>query len=619
MNEVNNSMNPLNQNPNQFSGNDTNNLNNNMGYNNNNMMNNQSHVNNNSMNFENGNIPNNYSNYNNQPNNILNNGMQVNSYSTNTYSQSNLENQSSNMYSQPQNNDINYMNNNIQNNYSMQDTTVNTMNDVTLNQAPMTSRMDKYNTSNLDNQTNDMNANIMNNIEANNNMMDNNSVNDMNNDIPISSSSLPNNNPVNNNQNITPMNNKNKQKDDTEAYFADAKKKGFPIWIIFVILFLVVIGGGVYYFFVIDTPQNIFSGLLNSKIFEIKLEDYEKTTIDFEGNAKMMSSDEDMKQVFDIVNKLSIKGSIGEDYKNKTFFLNLEPMYESKELLKMNAYYENSNLYLESKDIYDKVLKSELPEETVDMINELFENENKEDVEIIISSIKKGISNALENVQNKKEYVKLDKNYVKKVSIIIKPQTLADVYKSLANDSEFLSSLSKITGETQSDIKESLEEEIEYNEDYEEGNYEPIKISLYVSILTNKFYKAEIIGEEVMITVEQEDDVFSYKLYDEDDIIQVEGSFSLVKNNKTDYSLFYSIDVIEEQVSMEFNIDYSVKYNEDIQKVPTTGAIDINDLSDEDTNKIITNISENENLKKFIEDISAIFSYGVTGDEDYLA
>ena len=38
-----------------------------------------------------------------------------------------------------------------------------------------------------------------------------------------------------------------------------------------------------------------------------------------------------------------------------------------------------------------------------------------------------------------------------------------------------------------------------------------------------------------------------------------------------------------------------------------------------DANKIITNISENENLKKFIEDISAIFSYMTTGDEDYLA
>ena len=50
-----------------------------------------------------------------------------------------------------------------------------------------------------------------------------------------------------------------------------------------------------------------------------------------------------------------------------------------------------------------------------------------------------------------------------------------------------------------------------------------------------------------------------YSVYDEDDIIQLEGSFSLVKNNKNDYSLFYSIDVIEEQISMEFNIDYSVK------------------------------------------------------------
>lgn len=606
MNEVNNGMNPLNQNPNQVSGNDTNNQNPNM-------------------NFINGNMPNNYPNYNNQTNNmndILNNGQQVNSYSTNTVSQNNLENQPSSMNNGIQlNNDMNYMNGNMSNNYSVTDSAANSINDITTNQSPMTSRMDKYNTTNLDNSTNDLNTNMLNSNQTNNmnnNMMENNSTNDMNNDIPISVSSLQNSEPVTNNQNITPTNNNQKQKDDTDAYFADAKKKGFPVWIIFVILLLAVIGGGVYYFMVIDTPQNIFKGLLDSKLFGIKLEAYEQSTIDFEGNVKLMSSDEDMKQVFDIINKISVKGSIGEDYKNKTFFLNLEPSYESKKLLGINAYYENSNIYLESKDIYDKVLKSELPEETVEMINQLFENENKEDVETIISSLKKSLSSALENVQNKKEYVKLDKNYVKKVSILIEAQTLADVYKSLANDSDFLSSLSKLTETPQSDIKESLEDEIEYIEEYQE-DYGPIKISLYLSIITNKFYKAEIIDEEVMITVEQEDDVFSYKLYDEDDIIQLEGSFSLVKNNKNDYSLFYSIDVIEEQISMEFNIDYSVKYNEDIQKVATTDAVDINNLSDADTNKILTNISENENINKFAEDISAIFSYMTTGDEDYLA
>ena len=571
MNEVNNGMNPLNQNPNQFSGNNTNNPN---------------------MNFINGNMPNNYQmndNSVNNMNNIMNNEPQVNA-SMNSFDTNNM----------------NSVNGNMPNNYQMNDNPVNNIYDSMNNIPQVNNDMNTFNQqpATMDNNTN--------------NMMVNNSPSDISNDIPINEQTLPNNNPVNNNPNTIETNNNFKQKDDTDAYFADAKKKGFPMWIIFVILFLAVIGGGVYYFFVIDTPQNIFKGLLNSKLFGITLEDYEQSTIDFEGNLKLMSSDEDMKQVFDIINKISVKGSVGEDYKNKTFFVNLEPSYESKKLLGINAYYENSNIYLESKDLYDKVLKSELPEETVEMINQLFENENKEDVETIISSLKKSLSSALENVQNKKEYVKLDKNYVKKVSILVEPQTLADVYKSLANDSDFLSSLSKLTETPQSDIKESLEDEIEYIEEYQE-DYEPIKISLYLSIITNKFYKAEIIDEEVMITVEQEDDVFSYKLYDEDDIIQLEGSFSLVKNNKNDYSLFYSIDVIEEQISMEFNIDYSVKYNEDIQKVATTDAIDINNLSDAEANKILTNISENENIKKFVEDISAIFSYITTGDGDYLA
>ena len=451
---------------------------------------------------------------------------------------------------------------------------------------------------NVDNDNNNLNFNMdynsndgINNSNISNNMIDDKQLND---------GLLNNSNDVLNNI---------KQNDDIVAYFSDVKKKNFPVWIIFLILLLIVFFGGLYYFLIIDTPKNIFGVFLNNKLYNIKIADYEKINIDFDVNTKFISSDDVFKDMFDVINNITVKGSVGEDLINKLFFVNLEPMYESKKLLSMNAYYEDNNIYLESNDIYDKVLKTEVPDEVVNTINELLKNDSRDEVDIIMNSVRNALSDVLNNIKFEKEYVKLEKKYVKKVSIYIEPQTLVDFYKSLVNDEDFLSSCAKLTGESQSDLKESIEYEIETYEEYiNDDDCEPLKISLYLSSLINKFYRLEFISDDGMMTLDKKDELFSYRLYDEDNIIQFEGDFSFVENKKNNYTFLYTIDFIEEKISMEYRINYTIEYNKDIKKISIVDAVDIYELGFDELGQIMTNVTENENMSKFIEDINSCYS-----------
>lgn len=439
--------------------------------------------------------------------------------------------------------------------------------------------------------------------EVNNNMNQantNNNMNELNNNI----------NEVNNN--INTVNNNFKERDEIDTYFSDAKKKSFPIGIVFFLLILVILGGCAYYYFVIDSPKNIFLTAINNKLSNIKLDDYEKVSIDFELDTNMMTTDKELVDTFNILNKISLTGNISEDLNNKTAYLKLNALYEEEDLLGMDMYYEKNTVYLKLNNLYDKVIKSDLTEEEISDMNDSFENYDKELQNKLVSSLKKNITETLKNANYTKEYVELNETYVKKLNLIIDDNLLKDFYNKLLNDDDFIESYSKLVEITESELKEQLEDEIDnIDPDYK------LTISLYLSILKNEFTMLELINEDSRIVINKENDEYNYKCY-ELDIIKFQGYASLVKNNEKEYELFFSLDAIEEQLNIEFNLDLSYEYDLEIDKLDTSNAKNVDDLTDEDINKILTNITNNKNLNKLITDINALMPETTTETEDYL-
>lgn len=407
--------------------------------------------------------------------------------------------------------------------------------------------------------------------------------------------------------------NKYKERDEIEVYFSDAKKKSFPIGIIFVLLILILIGGCAYYYFVIDSPKNIFLTGLNKVSNNIELDDttYEKTNIDFSLDLNLITNKKDYIELTNIINEMSITGNFGIDFTKKEETINIKALYEEKDLFGVTGYITKDTMYMKLDNIFDKVLKDELTEEDIKDLNETFNNYEEEDksTKIVIESLIEHFTKTLKEANYTKEYVELDDTYVKKITLLIDKEFIKNFCNKLLNDQEFIENYSKLEGITESELKEKINIEINNLEN------ETCEISLYLSIFENEFIKLELIFNEERITITKENKELAYKYY-ESSIIKYQGYVSIEKNDNN-YQISFSLEDIEEEMTIEVNLNATCEYNKELEILDTTNAIDIDSLTEDDYNKVIENITNNETLNDLYEDFISLFVI-YTEEENYL-
>ena len=402
------------------------------------------------------------------------------------------------------------------------------------------------------------------------------------------------------------MNDINKQneyqeKEEIEAYFSDAKKKSFPIGLLFIIFIFLIIGGCVYYYFIIYSPKNIFLTTLKDKYGEIKLDYTTHNTInyDYSFDINVETNIKEYIDIIDILNQMSINGHSDLDIKNKKIYTKLNTLYQEKDLFDFELYSENNNtIYLKLNNIYDKVIKSKIAKETEE--DNPYDKTDVSSLEKIINSLTKAIIDTLKNANYTKEYTTLNDTIVKQITLTIDKQFLEYFYNYLLNDKEFIENYSKLKGITEEELKKNIEDEKSSLE------YENEEISLYVSLLKNKFIMLDTSSGTDRINITKENNKYNYKIYT-DSIIEYQGYISIVRNNKN-YQISLSIEDIEEELSFEVNFNISYEYDKDINLLDTTNAIDYDDLTEDDMNQIILNIMKNDTLMSLIEDISTLYS-----------
>lgn len=399
------------------------------------------------------------------------------------------------------------------------------------------------------------------------------------------------------------LNNQNefKEKDEIDAYFSDAKKKSFPLGIIFIIIFLIIIGSGIYYYFVIDSPQNIFIVMLSNKVKNIDTDfNYKKTNYNFSLNTNITTTNKEYIEIADILNKLSLTGNINQDLNAKQYYLNLNTLYEENDLLDLDAYLDNENLYLSANDIYDKVIKVDLSQSEEIDIDESFNNSNNENQTKINELLIKNIIKTLKDTKCTKEYIKLNDSYSKKVSLTIDKHIMESFYNNLLNDTDFMKNYSESEGITTSELKEKIQEKINNLDN------QVVKLSLYVSLIKNEFIMLEVISNdnENRITITEENNKYNYKYY-ENSIIKFQG-FIFIEKENDNYQISLSFEDIEEQLNIELNLNLSFQTDKNIEPMDITNTVDYNSLTEKELNQILLNIMNNKTLLKLLSDINIL-------------
>lgn len=392
--------------------------------------------------------------------------------------------------------------------------------------------------------------------------------------------------------------NEYKEKEEIEAYFRDAKKKTFPIGMLFVIFILLIIGGCFYYYFIIDSPKNLFLTIIKDKFNGIKLDDttYNIINYDYSFDINIETSNKEYLDIINILNQISITGHTDIDIKNKKNYTILNTLYQEKDLFGFEVYSENSNnIYLKLNNIYDKVIKSKIENKEDDINNTIDEISSKK----IITSLTNAIIDTSKNADYLKEYTTLNDNIVKKITLTINKQFKESFYNNLLNDKDFITNYSKYKGITEEEVKEIIKKE------KSSLGEETGEISLYLSILKNEFIMLDISSDNDKVTITKENDKYNYKIYT-DSIIEYQGYISIISNNN-DYKINITHEDIEEELSFEINFNISYEYDNNINSLDTNNAIDYEDLTEEDMNQIMLNLMKNNVIMTLIEDINNIF------------
>lgn len=450
--------------------------------------------------------------------------------------------------------------------------------------------MEEKNEMNNSNQTNNK-PNNSNELNGQNDLLNQNVNTNLNN-------SNVNTNP--NGSNVNPNVKDEKDKEEIDAYFKDAKKKGFPLGIIFVILILAVAGVFSYYYFVVNSPKNIFLSVISDKFSNILLENTTHDTVDCEYSLEfnITTKNKEYVDIANILNGMSLTGTTGIDLRNNKMFLKLNAFYEQKELLGMSAYYEDEFVYLSLNNLYDKVIKSKV--ETVDSeTDKQLENLDEKIVENTWEALIDVLYETLKDAKYKKEYTTLEKEKVKKITLTIDEELLKKFYTKLQENKQFIENYSKMQDMTENELKQAIEEE--------KNNLteEPMNISLYVSLFDNAFIMLDMSSEDERMTLTKETDEYTYKIY-ENSIVKYQGHIKVKENNGA-YNISVSLEDIDANLNVELNLTLSYTYDTEIGKLDTSNAVDYNTLTESDEQKITQNLMSNEAFIALVQDIYGMY------------
>lgn len=184
-----------------------------------------------------------------------------------------------------------------------------------------------------------------------------------------------------------------------------------------------------------------------------------------------------------------------------------------------------------------------------------------------------------------------------------------DIINALLNDSDFMKSIAVISGKTEDEIKENMQNNIDTDAEYTNN----VTLSLYTE--NQNFVKLEVEVEDdgKMELSKTSDNTYNYSLNAEE--TNVSGTIKLViDNNNTEVSISVTDnETLSYEVTLTNNANYDTKVT-----IPTISeSVDYNDLTDEDMQQIQTKLFANNGLMKIITDISSINTSTTISKSDF--
>lgn len=341
----------------------------------------------------------------------------------------------------------------------------------------------------------------------------------------------------------------------------------------------------------------------------------------------MLSSDENVQSIISEINKMKLEMEVGYDLSNIKTAMTLGALYDNKSLINLGAYVNESSMYIELKDLFDKYI--EIPME--DTYKEYLNNSNikfdEDDLKYVLKASKDAFKDNLDSktVKTSKKTIKINgkKLSTTKVSYGLSEKSANELAKNilekLVKDDKFLKALASISDQDKNDLKDSFEEAIEeikenLNNDLE--TKEEVFINFYVTGVTKK-----VVGYELMVKDQdtKEEVVISY--YNKDDNGELNfssGKEKLLNASFSNNNLKMTIYADEDEINL--NVDKKVKdktttydYKLKVEEISIEGSI-IETIKKEDKNGNVE--AEDEVSVKMITTGIELFNLTLKGNSE---
>ena len=392
--------------------------------------------------------------------------------------------------------------------------------------------------------------------------------------------SMPNNNQFNQPQ---PMPNNNNSSDNMDYSFVEPKKKS-KAWIVILLVVVLLLGGCAYYYFVLTSPKTIFTKLVNNDNLKLTENNIKNKAAKTSINLKLNSKDETYKEMVDLLENINLEFSYDVNNKEELIY-DINATYKDKTAIDIKAISKKDISYLSLGDIYDKVLSVSTKEETNEAADEL----SKE----VYTSILNAVKDSLNDATYEKTITKYNSKYVTKATLKIDDKLIKSILDKLIKDDKFITNIASISSLSKEEITDELNQVMSSTSDIDAN------VNLYLSLLGNKILSVEVGNPFNNITVEKDNNQYKYKIIAESEEL-ISGYLEIKENNniKT-YTLSMYESIMQTNIVATISIEPITK----LDSFDTTKAIDIEDISEEDTNKIAENILKKEGISLFVEDL----------------
>ena len=365
------------------------------------------------------------------------------------------------------------------------------------------------------------------------------------------------------------------------------------------------------YFLVLSNPKFIFNKAID-KLLAVNSKQYDSVKVNAEIRASVEAEDITYQTQLSEIEKYKIKFGTQMDLEAKKEIVDLGLEYDNQAVIDAQVYYNNGEMYAYLEGLFDKYIQMDMDEEIKAALDEVFSSVNSEDmknaekaVNIIRDELKAQINEKGEFAKEKETIDVADnEEKVTKTTLKLTQKELyslvADMCLNLADNDELIDYLG------QKELADALEEIAELIKDEETNNKNYAEISLYTKGLLNSnlvavdlsIYSADDASTVVVSVVKEDEGVYSYKVSAKAsgikmDFLKGKVEIDKDKDSKEEQSGKATITAeVVETGSAKLEIDYAVEVNKGIDKVDTSNSVNMNSLTQEDMQAIMTKLME---------------------------